>query len=301
MNSITNIPTETNCRKKIYKIVWGDYCCSKCGSYNLKFRSKYEYCSDCKHKSSVKSETIFKNSKLNFKTIFVLIYCWQNKLSIGETKRTTKLSYLTVRRYFKKFRTSLINNKQSIQQIVLNKQIDSIKEVSKRRKQLQIKKETLEIETINKLHNIVEIDESFFGKRKFGRQHCVIGAIERDTRKVKLELIDDRYKETVESFILNNVKQNSVVYTDSFYSYNDLNLLGYDHTDCNHSKGIFGPTNMIENLWSVMKRSIRNIHKTLSFNKEDLKYILIEWENRQNNPELFYNVDNYLKECVCSV
>lgn len=301
MNSITNIPTETNCRKKIYKIVWGDHCCSKCGSHHLKFRSKYEYCPDCKHKSSIKAETIFKNSKIKLRLIFALIYCWQNQLSIGETKRTTNLSYLTIRRYYKRFRTSLANDNKDIRQIVLNKQINSIREVSKQKKQLKDNKQQLEIELSLKLHKLVEIDESFFGKRRFGRQHCVIGAIERNTRKIKLELIDNRHKETIERFILNNVEQDSTVYTDSFHSYNDLNIIGYNHIDCNHSKGIFGPTNMIENLWSVIKRSLRNIHKTLSFNKEDLKYILIEWENRQNNPELFYNIDNYLKKCVCSV
>ena len=62
----------------------------------------------------------------------------------------------------------------------------------------------------------------------------------------------------------------------------------------------FGPTNHIENLWSVIKRTLRYIYRDLSFNLNDLALILREFENRYNNPDLFYNVDSYLKIRDCS-
>lgn len=62
----------------------------------------------------------------------------------------------------------------------------------------------------------------------------------------------------------------------------------------------FGPTNHIENLWSVIKRTLRYIYRDLSFNLNDLTLILREFENHYNNPELFYNVDSYLKTRACS-
>ena len=62
----------------------------------------------------------------------------------------------------------------------------------------------------------------------------------------------------------------------------------------------FGPTNHTENLWSVIKRTLRYIYRDLSFNLNDLALILRELENRYNNLDLFYNVDSYLKIRDCS-
>ncbi len=304
MNSITKIPNETTCRKKLHKIIWGDYSCPNCMSKNLKFRSKYEYCPDCKHKFSIKSESIFKNSKLELRTIYALILCWQNKCSIGEVTRTVSVSYYTARKYFDLFRKNLPNDRIND----VNTAPTNLVEV-KKDKNLELRRyvyrdgsyEDTELVSNDLLSGLVEIDESYFGKKKYGRQTCVVGAIERDTRRIKLRIIDDRERETLESFIVANVKVNSLIFTDGLPSYNQLPEIGYGHEDCNHSKGDFGPTNMIENLWGVIKRHLRQVHKNLSFDRDKLDNILREWENRQNSPELFYNVDNYLKRCACSV
>ena len=77
--------------------------------------------------------------------------------------------------------------------------------------------------------------------------------------------------------------------------HNELPLLGCKWKACDHSIGLFGPTNHIENLWSVIKRALRYIYRDLTFNLNDLELILREWENRHNNPDLFYYEDNYLK------
>lgn len=55
----------------------------------------------------------------------------------------------------------------------------------------------------------------------------------------------------------------------------------------------------IENLWSVIKRALRYIYRDLTFNLNDLGLILREYENRYNNPDLFYSVDSYLKARAC--
>jgi hypothetical protein len=156
----------------------------------------------------------------------------------------------------------------------------------------------------------VEIDESFFGKRRFNRynpdtgqlvkgQTCIIGAIERGTHRVKLQIIPDRERETVERFVRSNIRVGSHTLTDSLWSYNELPYLGYTWDFCNHARGHFGPTNQIENLWSVMKRQLRQVYGTLSFSLTDWNYILNERQIRQNEPDIMYNVDNYLRR-VCS-
>lgn len=260
ITSIANIPSNYHCHKKLYKLVWGDYSCSRCGKVGLKFRDSYEWCPHCRKKSSVKGTTFFRHSKLSYKLLWTLVWCWQHNWSISEVRKATSLSYLTIRTWYKKFRIQLPYDQ-------------------------------------TKLYGEVEADESFFGKLRFGHQQLVIGVIERHSRKIRLSIITDRSRPTVEHFIRHTVEPGSLIATDALGSYNELHLLGYEHEDCNHEKGIFGPTNHIENLWSVIKRQIRHIYNNLSFSYQDLSNILKEQELRHNRPELFYNVDNYLFSC----
>lgn len=260
ISSIAKIPSNYHCHRKLFKLVWGNYTCPKCGKPGLKFRDKYEWCPHCRKKFSVKKETFFKHSKLSYKTLYTLIWCWQHMWSISEVRKATSISYLTIRKWYRKLR-------------------------------IQLPKDH------TRLYGEVEADESFFGKLRFRHQQLVIGVIERHSRKIRLRIIKDRSRNTIERFICDTVEVGSLIATDALGSYNELQFLGYEHEDCNHEKGIFGPTNHIENLWSVMKRQIRHIYNNLSFSYQDLSNILKEYELRHNRPELFYNVDNYLFYC----
>lgn len=263
MNSIADLPNEYHCHRKFYKLIWGECTCSKCGSKKLLLRNNYEFCSSCRYKSSVKAETIFRNSKLTFRQIFILIYCWQKKCSIGEITRLLKMSYPTVSLWLRRLRMAL--------------------------------KPSNEV-----LSGKVEVDGSYFGRRKFGSQRLVIGAINPMTNRIRLKVIPYRSRKCAEDFITKAIKEKSLVVTDGYKGYNELPLLGYKWQACDHSTGFFGPTNHIEALWSSIKRALRYIYRDLTFNLKDLNLILREWENRHNHPELFYNVDNYLKSCGCS-
>jgi hypothetical protein len=154
------------------------------------------------------------------------------------------------------------------------------------------------------------MDESFFGKRKFNKydqktgklikgQQIVVGAIERDTRCIRLEIVRDREQDTLEDFALRTIKGGSQINTDFWQGYNELGWIGYTHEPYNHSKGHFSGTNMIENLWSVTKRHLRSLYYG-KLTLVDLPLILNEWQIRQNQPELMYNVNNYLNATVCS-
>jgi transposase-like protein len=146
------------------------------------------------------------------------------------------------------------------------------------------------------LIDLVEIDESFFGKKRYSNQKVVIGAIEPKTRRIKLQIIDDREQETMEGFVEANVHKETVVMTDSHPSYNDLDFLGYTHYAFNHSKGEYTNTNQIENLWGVIKRYMRKLYGCIP--TKHLQSILDEWMARQNNPSLFINPKNYLDVCL---
>ena len=184
------------------------------------------------------------------------------KCSIGEIRNILGLSYPTVSKWLRKLRSHL-----------------------------PVSREVLD--------GICEVDGSFFGRRKFRSQRLVIGAINQKTKQVRLKIIKYRTRTEAEKFIQNTIKTGSLVLTDGFKGYNELPLLGYKWKACDHSIGYFGPTNHIENLWSVIKRALRYIYRDLTFNIKDLELILREWENRHNNPDLFYNEDNHLKT-ACS-
>ena len=263
MNSITNLPNEYHCHRNFYKAIWGDCTCSRCGSKNLKFRTNYEYCPDCKHKTSVKAETIFRSSNLTYKQIYILIWCWQQKIGIGDIVKLTGISYPIVERWLVRLRAALAPS-------------DVV------------------------LEDIVEIDGSFFGRLKYGKQKLVAGAINPGSKQLILKIVYAKDTEAVEDFVKAYIKKGSLIRTDGLGSYNQESLAGYDYERCGHDNFYFDPTNHIGNVWSIMKRALRRIYRDLTFSLAQLNLILREWENRYNNPELFYNVDSYLKLRGCS-
>ena len=268
MNSLADIKDEYHCHRDFYKCVRGNIACKYCGSRGIKFRRNYEYCPHCKRKSSVKGDTkVFSFCNLTFRQIYILIWCWQKKCSIGEIVNISGLSYPTIKRWLTRFRASL-----------------------------EPREEVLE--------GICEVDGSFFGRRKFGKQKLVAGVIcKARTKKgycIRLKIVEKRDRDHAEAFIEETIKPGSVVVTDGFKGYNEIETMGYEWFACDHSIGFFGPTNHIENLWSVIKRALRYIYKDLTFDTRDLKLILREYETRYNNEKVFYNVDNYLKMRACS-
>lgn len=260
-SSLAKLPRERQCHIQLFKIIHGSSRCPDCSGRML-FRRNYAWCKSCRKKHSVRSTTWFRGSNLPLQKLWLLVWCWQKQKPSGTTVDIVGVSYPTVRRWFRRFRALTPIDK-------------------------------------TKLSGIVEVDESFFGKQRFGSQTIVAGAIERDTRRVKLQIIPDRAQDSLEIFISKSIKAGSHITTDAHSGYTDLEFYGYSHERCNHSNGHFGPTNMIENFWGVIKRSLRRLYGN-KLTLADLKNILKEWEQRQNNPSMFYTVDNYLRAMLCS-
>lgn len=86
------------------------------------------------------------------------------------------------------------------------------------------------------LSGVVEVDESFFGKQRYGNQTIVVGAIERDTRRVRLRIVEDRAQDTLELFLTQCVSRSSHLTTDAHAGYADLEFYGYSHERCNQEQ-----------------------------------------------------------------
>lgn len=146
------------------------------------------------------------------------------------------------------------------------------------------------------LSGIVAVDEAWFGKRRYGKQTIVIGAIETNSRKLRLQVIPDTEQDSIELFLQNWVAKDSLLITDCAQGYSDVEWLGYGREAYNHSKGHFGQTNHIECVWSAMKRHMRKLYGSIPTN--NLEYLLSEWMARHNQRSLFETPENYLKATI---
>jgi hypothetical protein len=149
------------------------------------------------------------------------------------------------------------------------------------------------------LTGLIKIDESFFGKQRSKQdQVIIVGAIDADSKYIRLELIANREQATLEDFVLRHIAPGSTIVTDYWLGYTDLDNLGYNHFPFNHSKGEFTHTNQIESLWAEIKQYMRRVKGNILTAKIEL--LLTEWMARHNNPELFESPERFLTKCLRS-
>ena len=120
----------------------------------------------------------------------------------------------------------------------------------------------------------VEIDESMFGnKRKYNRGRVsegqwVFGMVERDTGRSLVFCVPDRQRETLVTRLVREfVEPGTVIISDKFSPYFNLNDVGYIQLMVNHSENFVDPytgahSNTIEGLWSQGKRKLKAMNGT---------------------------------------
>ena len=134
----------------------------------------------------------------------------------------------------------------------------------------------------------VELDESYFGgvrKGKRGRgaagKVVVFGLLKRGG-KVYAKVVDNARTATLMPVIQRKVAPDSVVYTDSFSSYDALDVSQFHHVRINHSVEFAqgrNHINGIENFWNQAKRVLRKYN---GVPKDNFLLFLKECEFRFN-------------------
>ncbi len=115
----------------------------------------------------------------------------------------------------------------------------------------------------------VEADESYFGGMRKGMRGrgasgkvAVFGLLKRGG-KVYTAIIPNAKTETLLPIIEEKVTPDSIVYTDTFRSYNALDVSDFHHRRINHSE-LFADKqnhiNGIENFWNQAKRHLRKFN-----------------------------------------
>jgi len=144
---------------------------------------------------------------------------------------------------------------------------------------------------------VVEVDESKFFHRKYGRGtwhegHWVFGAVDRENSKnIFLAEVPDRSSHTLIPIIEAHVELGSHIMSDGWRSYRELrnSNMGYLHDFVNHSENFVAPedpfvhTQTIEGLWTHAKKKLRRISGTnrslfVSYIRE------FEWRWRNGGP-----------------
>lgn len=260
MSSLAEVPGEARCKQLVHRLLTNKTSCTAC-SGTLSWKREYGWCKRCRTKVRPKAATWFRGSNLKYRQIFLLLWCFQQRQNPNTARLAVGVSYTTVRRWYWRFRANLPA-------------------------------------VLPELSGVVEVDESFFGKQRYGHQTMVAGAIERDTRHVRLQIIPDRAQDTLEQFLTDCIARNSLLLTDAHAGYHDLEFYGYAHERCNHATGHFGPTNQIENFWGVVKRYLKKLYGCVP--TSNLHLILNEWMARQNQPSWFASPTKYLQATLCS-
>ena len=144
-------------------------------------------------------------------------------------------------------------------------------------------------EYLELLDGETEVDESYFGGRRKGKRGRdaagkvpVFGLLKRNC-KIFTVIIPDARANTLMPIIRQQVKSDSIVCTDTWRSYNALDVSEFKHYRINHCKlfaNKHNHINGIENFWNQARRHMRKFN---GVPKDHFHLFLKECEWRFNN------------------
>jgi transposase-like protein/Zn ribbon nucleic-acid-binding protein len=209
----TKFATEDQCRDYLYDLRFPDgFVCPKCKEQVNAWRISeilYE-CPKCGRQTSVIAGTIFHDTRKPLRTWFTAIW-WvttqKNGASASGLQQILGLgSYKTAWTWLHKIRTAMVNPNRK------------------------------------KLSGVIEVDETYIGseekdgKRGRGTENksLVVLGVEllkgrNQLGRVRMQVVPDASKKSLQSFIKENVEPGSTVITDGWSSYNSINESGYTH------------------------------------------------------------------------
>jgi transposase-like protein len=149
------------------------------------------------------------------------------------------------------------------------------------------------------LKGIVESDETFIGGKTegegrgyTGNKTIVVGALQRGGNVV-LQVVSGRDRETLHGFIRENVAGDvEATYTDEWGAYKGIADGDTEHKTVNHSEKEYVKgdvhVNSMENVWSLLKRSIIGSYHQVSAKHLDAYHDELEFRhNNRENPYMF--------------
>lgn len=270
MHLMEKFHSDDKCRAALEKLRWPNGVeCPRCkGRKHSPVGDREVYdCRSCGYQFSVTSGTIFHDTHLPLNKWFVAIYLIvesKKGISANQIKRVLGVSYKTAWYLCHRIRAAMTEHNAP------------------------------------KLDGTVEIDETFVGGKLEGaglgnylaNKSIVIGVIQRGG-KVRLQKIAMRDKDTIHQFVREHCSPDTeLIITDSLNSYQGLADDNTRHETVNHfaKEWVRGDihTNGIENVWSLLKRSVIGAYHKVSAKHIDAYLDELEWRfNNRANPYLF--------------
>ena len=149
----------------------------------------------------------------------------------------------------------------------------------------------------------IEVDESYFGGHRKGKRGrgaagkvAVFGLLKRNGQ-VYTVAVPNTQTATLLPIIREQVKPDSIVFTDNYRSYDILDVSEFSHFRINHSTHFaekHNHINGIENFWNQAKRHLRKFN---GIPKEHFELYLKECEWRFNHSEIKVQI-SILKQLV---
>lgn len=257
---IEDFQSEDKCRDYLEALRWPNGpCCPRCQSKSVSQvveRGQYD-CNECRYQFSVTAGSAFHDTHLPLWKWFLAVYmlCESKKsVSANQLKRTLGISYKTAWYLCHRIRTAM--------------------------------------QDVAPLNGVIEADEAYIGGRRRGKRGrgakgktVVAGMVERGgSGRVKLEALANMDQATLKKFIESNTgKSVEMVITDCCVSYKRTSEIA-KHKVVNHSETYVdgdAHINAIENVWSLLKRSIIGAHHHVS--AKHLPAYLTEVAFRFNN------------------
>jgi transposase-like protein len=259
LEAIRYFSDEQTCIDAVAAMRWpdGPVCpeCSTGDPYYLKTQKRWK-CRECRIQFSVKRGSIFEDSPISLTkwlpTMWLLVNC-KNGVSSYEVSRdlavTQKTAWFMLQRLRLVLKATNADTKFGSTDGGAVEVDESYvgakaKNMHKSRK-MKIQKALAEIPAWKN-------EQRYIGKT------AVMGMYDRASRQVRVKVVPNSRRETLQKEILDGVEHGSTLYTDQAVAYNTLKA-HYVHETVNHIvEYVRGQvhTNSLENFWSLMKRNL---------------------------------------------
>lgn len=269
MKLIDLFPDDNSCREVLEALRWPNgLACLRCGSMHIRrsyTRDQYD-CGSCGYQFSVISGTMLHDTHLPLRKWMIATYLMveaKKGISANQMKRTIGVSYKTAWYLCHRIRAAMTEVNPPL------------------------------------LSGTVEVDETFVGgvqrgvgSSNRGTKSTVVGAVERGG-DIRLKVTKDRTRKTLHAFIKEYVDPSAErIITDEWSPYKGIADHDTVHETVNHylKEWVRGDvhTNSVENVWSLLKRSIIGSFHHVSEKHLDAYLDELEWRfNNRDNPWLF--------------
>lgn len=253
---------EEECRKYLFKLKWPNgFICPSCGGEKFWWTKKHKlHCCACGHQSSVTVGTVMENSKkpltLWFKAIFLVSFQKSGTNAMNLKRLLGFGSYQTAWTWLQKIRRSMIKEDR---------------------------------QPLGENADVVEVDETYVGGERSGRRGRgaegkvpVVVAVEtkgvKTIGRIRMKVIENCSSEQLDGFLAENVVSGTVICTDGWRGYLNLDLQGFTHTVLNNATESLKCLHLVV---SLFKRWLLGTHQG-SVSKKHLQYYADEFVFRFN-------------------